>query len=47
MDRDVRVTALQQELRFSTNPQRRARILVELSRLGVLERAVPPSKETR
>lgn len=47
MGDDVRITALKNELRTSTSFERRAFILAELARLGVMQRADAPKKETR
>jgi hypothetical protein len=47
VDINVRVTALQTELRTSTSTERRAHILAELARLGIMQRADAPPKETR
>lgn len=44
---DVRITALKNELRTSTSAERRALILSELARMGVMQRADAPVKETR
>ena len=47
MTDQVRVTALQNELRTSTSAERRAQILAQLALLGVMQRADAPAKETR
>ena len=47
MPDQVRVVALQTELRTSTSAERRAQILAQLAQLGVMQRADAPTKETR
>ena len=47
MPDQVRVVALQTELRTSTSAERRAQILAQLALLGVMQRADAPTKETR
>ena len=47
MPDQVRIFALQTELRTSTSAERRAHILAQLALLGVMQRADAPTKETR
>ena len=47
MPDQVRIVALQTELRTSTSAERRAHILAQLALLGVMQRADAPTKETR
>ena len=47
MPDQVRIAALQTELRTSTSAERRAHILAQLAQLGVMQRADAPTKETR
>ena len=47
MTDQVRIVALQNEFRTSTSAERRAQILAQLARLGVMQRADAPTKETR
>ena len=47
MPDQVRIVALQNELRTSTSAERRAQILAQLALLGVMQRADAPLKETR
>jgi len=47
MPDQVRIVALQTELRTSTSAERRAQILAQLALLGVMQRADAPTKETR
>ena len=47
MTDQVRIVALQNELRTSTSAERRAQILAQLALLGVMQRADAPTKETR
>ena len=47
MPDQVRIVALQTELRTSTSAERRAQILAQLAQLGVMQRADAPTKETR
>jgi len=47
MPDQVRIVALQNELRTSTSAERRAHILAQLALLGVMQRADAPLKETR
>ena len=47
MPDQVRIVALQTELRTSTSAERRAHILAQLAQFGVMQRADAPTKETR
>ena len=47
MPDQVRIVALQNELRTSTSAERRAHILAQLALLGVMQRADAPLEETR